>query len=299
MISRVVALQILSLTLHSLAAPSPEYEKLKSDAEKLYSDRSFSLAHEAYQKAQGLDLPAEEKRWVQFRLADTQWRAQAATENADTTKLEDARHQLEMLVRDITRIEDHDRVWAEVQESLADFHWTRRHNNNYSAAWPLYQQALDWWAGTGDIESARARYLQIVWRMAKPPQVEPYYHYGYWGNYVPLEVLENALKIAQTENDKAHAHYLIAMTLRNQGGDWEQRARVPEEFEAAIKIGKKTDWYDDALYYYAEWMMNQGRTVPLKEGSWRSEPDFVKALELYRRLAKDFNKGETRYWEQA
>ena len=85
------------------------------------------------------------------------------------------------------------------------------------------------------------------------------YHYGYWGNYVPLDVLDNALKIAQSENDQAHAHFLIAMTVRNQGGDWERRARVPEEFEGAIKPGKTTDWYDDALYNYAEWMAGQGR----------------------------------------
>ncbi len=83
------------------------------------------------------------------------------------------------------------------------------------------------------------------------------------------------------------------MTLRNQGGDWDQRQRVPEEFEAAIKPGKSTEWYDDALYNYAEWMMNQGRVMPLKDGGWHQEPDYVKALELFRRLVREFKKGET------
>src|SRR5205085_10771235 len=137
----------------------------------------------------------------------------------------------------------------------------------------------------------------MVWPVTKPPQVDAYYYYGYWGNQIPLEVLENTLKIAQSDNNKAHAHYLIAMTLRNQGGDSEQGARVPEEFEAAIKLGKKTEWFDDALYYYAEWMMNRGRLVPVKDGGWRSEPDFAKALELFRKLVKEFEKGATRYWE--
>src|SRR5215204_3265740 len=134
--------------------------------------------------------------------------------------------------------------------------------------------------------------------MAQPPQVEPYYYYGYWGNFVPLEILENALQIAQTDDDKAHAHYLIAMTLRNQG-DWPQRARVPNEFEAALKTGKKTDWYDDALYNYAEWMTGNGRIIASNDGNWRSEPDYVKALELFRRVVNEFAKGETRFWEQA
>jgi uncharacterized protein YfaS (alpha-2-macroglobulin family) len=294
---RLVLAAMLALTVP--AAVPPEYETLKTEAEKLFADGSFARAREAYQRAEGMDLPPAEKRWVEFRLADTQWRSQAATQTADTTKLDQARRQLEALIRDITRVEDHDRVWAEVQESLGDFSWTRRNNNNWGEAWPHYQQALDWWAGAGDIELARQRYLAMVWRMARPPQVEPYYYYGYWGNNIPLEILENALKIAQTDNDKAHAHYLIAMTLRNQGGDWEQRVRVPEEFEAALKSGKKTEWYDDALYNYAEWMMNQGRTVPLKDGNWRQEPDYVNALELFRRLVTEFEKGETRYWEQA
>src|SRR5438270_11684401 len=103
----------------------------------------------------------------------------------------------------------------------------------------------------------------MIWCMAKPPGFERQYYYGSCGNYVPLEVLENTLKISQTADDQAHAHYLVAMTLRSQGGDWDQRARVPEEFEAALKPGKATDWYDDALYNYAEWMMNQGRSVML------------------------------------
>jgi uncharacterized protein YfaS (alpha-2-macroglobulin family) len=296
---RITGILILSLAVRSTAALPPDYEKLKTDAEQLYADRSFSLANEAYKKAAELELPREEKSWVEFRLADTQWRSQAATEQTDTTKLDQARHQLEVLIRDITRVEDHDRAWAEVQESLGDFFWTRRNNNNWGEAWPHYQQALDWWAGAADIETARARYLNMVWRLAKPPGAQPQAYYGYWGNYLPLDVLENALKISQTDNDKAHAHYLVAMTLRNQGGDWEQRARVPDEFEAALKPGKTTDWYDDALSNYAEWMLSYGRIVPLKDGNWRPEPDYVKALELFRRIVSEFSKGETRYWERA
>src|SRR5262245_13611004 len=240
MIARILlSVLLFSLTLGIRGALPEEYQRLKTEAEKHFFNRSFALAHEAYAKVAQTELPSEEKRWVEFRLADTQWRSQAATEQTDTTKLDEARQKLESLVRDLTRADQHDRIWVEVQESLADFYWTRRGNNNFGQAWPLYQQALDWWAGAPDLEMARTRYLQIVWRMARPPQVEPYYYYGYWGNTIPLEILENALKIAQSDDDKAHAHYLIAMTLRNQGGDWEQRARVPEEFEAALKTGKK------------------------------------------------------------
>ncbi|HEX4647075.1 MAG TPA: alpha-2-macroglobulin, partial [Verrucomicrobiae bacterium] len=287
--------------LNTLAALPPDYEPVKAQAEKLYADGSFRLAHDEYEKAKAMELPAAELRWVDFRLADTLWRSQAATQSADTTQLDRARKDLEVLVRDLQRVEGHDRVWAEVEESLGDYFWTRRNSQSWGEAWPHYQQALDWWAATADIELARQRYLKIVWTIARPPHLDggSFYYYGYYGNILPLEVLENALKIARTENDKAHAHYLIAMTLRSQGGDWDQRQRVPEDFEAAIKPGKTTDWYDDALYNYAEWMMNNGRVITLKDGGWSQEPDYKTALEMFRRLVKEFKKGETRYYDQA
>ncbi len=281
------------------AALPPAYESLKTEAEKFYADKSFAKARELYASVNLTNLPPAELRWVGFRLADTQWRSQAGTQTADSTKLDQVREELEKLVRDVKRAEEKDRVWVEVQESLGDFHWTRRNQQSWGAAWSYYQSALDWWAGAKDLELARERYLDLVWRMAKPPGVQREYQYGHWGNYVPLDVLDNTLKIARSENDKAHAHFLIAMTVRNQGGDWDRRARVPEEFEGALKPGKTTDWYDDALYNHGEWMAAQGRAIALADGNWRQEPDYPKALELFRRLVTEFAKGETRYWEQA
>jgi uncharacterized protein YfaS (alpha-2-macroglobulin family) len=297
---RLIAALVFAFGLHLFAALPPEYERLKTDAEKFYTDGSFAQAHELYSRAMLMsNITSNEARWVWFRNFDTQWRFAAATQSADTTKLDEARAELEKIVRDVTREEDKDRVWVEVQESLGDFHWTRRNQQNWGAAWPYYQGALNWWAGARDLELARERYLKLVWRMAKPVGVERSSYYGYWGNYLPLDVLENAAKIAKSDNDKAHAHFLIAMTVRNQGGDWERRARVPEEFEGAIKTGTSTDWYDDALFNYATWMADQGRARPLANGTWQQTPDYPKALELFRRLVSEFDKGETRYWDQA
>ncbi len=259
MTTRIIFALVGLLAFKLPAALPPAYESLKTEAEKLYADKSFAQARELYASVNLTNLPPAELRWVGFRLADTQWRSQAATQSSDTTKLDQAREELEKLVRDVKREEERDRVWVEVQESLGDFHWTRRNQQSWGAAWPYYQSALDWWAGAKDLDLARERYLDLVWRMAKPPGVQREYQYGHWGNYVPLDVLDNTLKIAKSENDKAHAHFLIAMTVRNQGGDWDRRARVPEEFEGALKPGKTTDWYDDALYNYAEWMAGQGR----------------------------------------
>ncbi len=290
-------LLILAIASSVLGASSPDYVTLRAKAEKLYHEDSFALAHQAYEQAAALQLTAFQKRWVAFRLADTLWRAQAATQTADNTLLEKARADLESLLRETTHVEDRDRVWAEAQESLADFFWARRYSGDWNSAWPHYQKALDWWAGARDIDLARRRYLGMVWKMARPPWEGA--TYGMFGAYIPLDILQNALKVAVSPDDKAHAHYLIAMTLRNQGSQWERQARIPAEFEAAIKLGRKNPWYDDALFNYAQWMLSQGRLVPLENGGWTQQPDYTKALQLLRRLTSQYKKGETRYWEQA
>ena len=281
------------------AQQQPDYQQLKAQAEKLFADGSYARAHDLYANVSKAGLSPQESRWVEFRLADTEWRAQAATETSDTTKFEEAQKQLEELIRTRDREDERDLVWAEAHESLADFFWARRNSMSWGAAWPHYQQALDWWAGQRDVDRARDRYLKIVFKAAEPAQAQDYYFYTYFGNSLPLDVLENALKISTIENDKIHLHYLIAMTMRYAGGDWEQRQRIPDEFEEALKSGKKSTWYDDALFFYAEWMNSNGPIRQLDEASWSQEPDYNKALELFRRLTREFAKGETRYYDQA
>ena len=92
---------------------------------------------------------------------------------------------------------------------------------DWSAAWPNYQQALDWWAGQRDIERARDRYLKIIFKAAHPPRRDDNYFYTYYGNFIPLDVLENALKLSRSPNETAHINYLIAMTMRQTGSDFE------------------------------------------------------------------------------
>ncbi|MBI1785056.1 alpha-2-macroglobulin, partial [Candidatus Sumerlaeota bacterium] len=288
-----------SLYINSLPAQDSQYDPLHGRGEKEYAEGSYALAHETYEKCAALKLDPTVKRWVDFRLADTLWRAQAGSQTPDASNYEKAQDALQSLIRDRNREEDHDLVWAEAHESLGDFYWLRNDSRNWGTGWNFYQFALEWWAGSPDIESARERYIKIVKKIARPSWVEPYYYYGYYGNQAPMNVLENYLKIAQSANDKAQAHYLIAMTLRNQGGDWEQVRRVPEEFEAALEAGRGGDWYDDALFYYADWMATRGRARMNDEGQWIQEPDYVRALELYRRLLNELKKGETRYYDQA
>ena len=195
-------------------------------------------------------------------MADTQWRAQAATRTSDSTEFEKARDALLALIGQAQSTQDHDQTWVAAQQSLGDFWWLRSDSRNWGAAWTHYQPALDWWAQSKDLETARRHYLEIVWSISEPAWQDQYYSYGAFGNVLPPQILENVLKIAQDENDRTHAHYLLAMTLRNQGGV--QRQRVSREFESALEGGPARgglardglvrDWYDDALFHYAQWM---------------------------------------------
>lgn len=291
----LVGLAPLTKQLSPQVVSPAGYEPLKDQAEELYTQGSYSKARELYQKADALELPAAEARWVDFRLADTLWRSQASTGTTDTSLLEQAAGRLQALLRG----EERDRVWAEAQESMGDYWWIRRESRNWSQAWGHYSQALDWWGGARDIDLARRRYLGIVFRVAEPPRAEPYAYYGYYGNNLSVAVLENALKIVQNDEDRAHAHYLLAMTLRQQGGDQGVRSRVVEEFEAALEGSRSTQWYDDALYHFAEWLTQYGRFTVNDDGESVLRPDYVKALALYRRLVTDYAKGETRYFDNA
>ena len=302
MVNRVFSICVLFCFISLSNASSAQdqtagYQELKTRAEQLYAQKSYAMARELYQKADGMELPAAEARWVDFRLADTLWRSQASTQTHDSTTYERAQQQLAKLIADVQREEDRDIVWAEANESLGDFGWNGAHSQNWNSGWSYYQNALDWWAGAADIDRARQRYLAMVWKMAEPTWAQAGYEYHYCGN-VPLTILDNAAKIAVTENDQAHAHFLLALNLRHNG-DVRLQMRIADEFEAALAPGKSTPWYDDALYTYSLWLMQQGPIRFLEGGQWTREPDFVKALAMFERLTGEFAKGQTRYWDEA
>jgi uncharacterized protein YfaS (alpha-2-macroglobulin family) len=295
----VLSVSLFFYLLFNAVAQQPDYPQLRNEAEAQFAEGSYARAHEVYSRVDKSKLGAGDLRWVEFRLADTSWRAQAGTQSADQTPFEQAQKKLEELIRVIEKETDRDLVWAEAHESLGDFFWTRRQHINWSAAWPRYQQALDWWAGQRDLNVARNRYLKIVFRAAKAVDDGQVYYYSYYGNHIPLDILENALKISRSAHETAHLNFLIAMTMRNAGGDIATLQRVADYFEDALTPGKQVDWYDDALFYYGEWMNGYGSIRQLENGQWQQQPDYVKALQLFRRLTQEFAKGETRYYDQA
>ena len=294
----VATLALLGLTWAATPAGLPDYDELKAEAEALYADGSYALAQRLYEEADALELDAFESRWVDFRLADTRWRSAAASGNPDSTELDRAEAALEELATAVGRAEERDRVWAEVQESLADFHWDRQRGSDRGTAWEHYRAALDWWAGSPEIELARARYLGMVWRMARPAWFRDHWNYGYYGNWIEEEILANALAVAREPGDRARVHLLLAESLA-RSAEPEKRVRVAGEYRAVLELGAETPWYDDALYRLGVWMAEQGEYELSEEGDWSHEADYVEAVALLRRLLEEFEEGETRWYDNA
>jgi len=271
-------------------------------ADALHAEGSYRSALTLYRQA---EIEAQRRgyndplRRVRFLIADCSWRDWAATEQRDSTQLDEARKALSEMLAARSRIEDRDRLWAQIQESLGDSYWLPRQTRNWHPAWGHYQEALTWWAGSTDLADARERYLEIIHKASAPPDPGRRYSYGQYGNQLPLQTLEKALSIANEPGDSAHLNYQLAMTLRHQGGDWRQLRRVPELFERSIEEGRGTKWRDDAIFQYAQWLAQTGRVEIDDEGVAANKPDYIEAVRRYRQLLAEYAEGESRWYRQA
>src|ERR1044071_753061 len=178
----ILSIPVLAFLLFNAITQQADYSQLRNEAEAQYAQGSYARANQLYSKVDKTKLSPNESRWVEFRLADTSWRAQAGTQTPDTTRYEQSRKQLEELIRVVEKETDRDVVWAEAHESLGDLFWSGPGLMQWGSAWPHYQAALDWWAGQQDINRARDRYLKIDFKATQPPSKD--YVYTYHASYI-------------------------------------------------------------------------------------------------------------------
>lgn len=266
-------------------------------AEELEAQGSWELARREWAKLQLAALDDAAQRFVRFRLADCAWRSRASTNEADDTDLQAAKKELDELQKAVERPELRDELWARVEESLGDFHWLPERRQDWGQAWPHYSNALNWWGAAKDVEAARARYLGMVWRMAWPQ--DQFARGAWYARQVPLDVLDNAVRIAQSKDDQARAQFLFASAVRWNGASFERTRQAFARLASAIELGKGTPWYDDALFTLAQWTESPGKPDVDENGQWAWFPDYVEALALYRRFVEEFRKGEAPHWDEA
>ncbi|HKO02815.1 MAG TPA: hypothetical protein VJ032_14035, partial [Thermoanaerobaculia bacterium] len=285
---QLVTIAVTLLTLWFDVAPPAWFETIRAEAEARYAEKSFARAHELYEAAAKLELAPADRRWVDLRLADTTWRADAASPAPDDTARQAAIDALDELIQK----SEHDRTWAEAEESAGDYYATHPRVMQTGAARAFYEAALDWWAGSDDIALARSRYLDLVWRIAKQP-----WNNEESGQNVGRPVLENAVKIAETPADRSHARFLLATLLLTQ--DSASADRGQQLLHEIIALGASTPWYDDALFLYAQQLESRGAPIVQPDGTPGFRPDFRKALALYRRIVAEFRPGQSKYISQA
>lgn len=276
----------------SEAAPE-DYPRIKAAAEVLYARGEFGDARELYLSIDSAKLPAEEGRWVEFRSEDTEWRAQDRGPKVIPERRRQAGILLEKLVAGVKRTEEGDRVWAEACESLGDFEWARDGLRDWPRAWQRYKAALDWWAGSTEIELARTRYLNLLWKatlrydtVGKPATI-------------PLKdlpefrgALEKGLLLTTSREDASYLSYRLAVLL-GRGTSQAEREKILRFYDEATALGVGCPWYGQSLFDYAQWCESSSGAE--FRGLWLAYggSGASRALDLYERIVRDFKPGET------
>lgn len=140
-----------------------------------------------------------------------------------------------------------------------------------------FLRALEYWAGDRRLELASRRYLDTFRAFA-------WASVSLDSGLVPTDMLEDVLKLAQTDEDKALAHYLTALALAGDP-DLQQRARAGPEFALARKF-PLPGIRDALLYHYAGWAESSGFSSYGDAGQLEVEPDYQTAIALYEELAQ-------------
>lgn len=272
-------------------------EKDLEQARAYYDEKSYQLALEAFgklleQKPEREDLGRE----VMFKWSDSVLNLK---QEAQVLK---AQQNLQTIIAG----KEQDRWWAEAQVSLAgQYIQTDPYGKQQDV-----QQALDaarnWWAGSTDLDLARSKFITISFQLADfittrwgwyytgiqpirlgspegkrviAPVPTPQPEQGNIG----LQVLyEEILKVAQSDEDKARAHYGLGMAyMSNYSGDAKLQERAIDEFSKVIKDFAASEWADDAFYQTGMFYENR--------------QDFVKAVETYRDFASKYKPGESQF----
>src|SRR5688572_31740876 len=134
----IPTIALLALLLSPASGNSAALDPRFAEAERLYSEGSYKQAHDAYQKLAENLGNSEDRRWLEFRMAETLARAEAMSQNADDSTGRTAETALRKFVEDNARV---DHIWAEAHEALGDISWFGRNRYNWHQGWPNYEKA--------------------------------------------------------------------------------------------------------------------------------------------------------------
>jgi len=287
------------------------YEALVREAETRHREGAYALALSHYEHIMELwrdGLPAHEEtgenalEWVRFRIEDCRWRAALGRGSESRQVLESARENLlEMLddIKTVERPQPPDR-YAEILVSLGEWDILAAPEPNWDRGWKYFQEALNWWGGSTDLNEARIAYVSLVKRFVMAI-IQKEESLNRRLSLVPLEVIENFLRLVEGEGDLAFGNFLFAQALTLRKYDPLQRLRISQAYQSAIRwaLESRPLWLDEALYRFAKWLESEGRLYFDDSGNLVSEPNYGEAVRHYRILVEEFTPQTSPYVEKA
>jgi hypothetical protein len=287
-------LPLILVVIFMLASPAQAIDKAElKAANQYYAEQSYALAMSAFEPF--LDDKADDAvaREVRYKWADSVIKGQ------DPAREEKAKKAL----LELTESKTHDRWWAESGITLATYFMVKDPYSKIADIKRYMDDARDFWAGSDELTTARQRFITISFELAD-------FVTKRWGWYVTdirpirmdaktvrqpippenggsLRVLyEEVLKIAQSDEDKARAHYGIGMAmLQNYGGDAKAKDAIVAHFTTITKEFANSSWADDAAYQLGLAAENRG--------------DFVAAAQAYTDLLAHYRPGESSWRDEA
>ena len=302
---RCFGLILLCFCLFAQGQEHPGNLPVFAEGERLFTEGSYQLALDFY-----LSISSEVRDssspelgfWIDFRRLDCEWRSLAGSRQVDAKVQEKIWMGFQRLQIEFESFDANVyflQTQATMRESAGDFWWTSRRSGNWPKAWEHYEKALGLWAQSQDVNFARKRYLSIVWRVTYSPGENHRFSSAFHGNAIPISVIDNAVKIAQSPQDRSHANFLLAVLLQNRLNQSPYiHERVVRAFEQAISGNAKHAWLDDALAQYGNWLARQGKPVKEKNGNWRFQSDYPAAVKVWERLISLYDREESRHYRQ-
>ena len=266
-------------------------------AEQAFAGGDYELASELFESLVASELTPEQERWIAFRLPDARWRGLAAAVNpaAGEQGLAIAGGELESFLQDSLAVGLRDRAWAEASESYADWLWQRRGSARFEAALTHYQDALDHWAAVGD-DGALHRFFGILDKLVRPAWAPAAWRYGQRGEYLPLELSEQAWRLARTPEQRSSAALVLAMTLATEEQGPAGSARVDQLFRLARDASGPAAVQRDALLVHGQWLERSGPWIRGADGLSRRQSDPAAARALYEELLQRFPDSRSNPW---
>ncbi len=296
---------ILFFVFNLSAQVSSPQDKQMEQAEAAYAEKSWAQAERLFAQIDTKGLKPEEAQWIEFRRQASHLNNLLSAERHDLRELENSRAAITKLIEPVdpqAPTPPKDNFWAEVTEFLGDSYLDQGRwiaYNQYHKAWEYYSSALDYWAGSTQLELAQDKYIEIVWKCVSAHAGSPTPYFMVYSRAIPEEVIQNAIKIARSRGEKARMHIFLATSYQNRMTGPDTHFLASQEYEKVLESEKTTPWYDMALIYYGEWLENMGKLIWLSEGQYTYKPDYEKALQVYHKLLQNFTKEESPYYEQA